>query len=64
MKSGEGIAEANVNQALAQKLLKLCKIEDLCNPDRRNEGLRNTGLKTQDGSKMMKAASPLFFLFF
>lgn len=66
MESGEGLAKARVNQALAHKIPKLCgtaKIkvtDDLCNPGLRNGGLRNRWFK----ARKMKGASSLFFLFF
>lgn len=66
MESGEGLAEAHVNQALAHekpKLYETAKIkvtDDLCNPDLRNEGLRNRWFKVRKA----KGASLLFFLFF
>lgn len=66
MESGEGLAKAHVNRALAHKKPKLyetAKIkvtDDLCNPDLRNEGLRNKWFK----ARKMKGTSSLFFLFF
>lgn len=66
MESGEGSAEAHVNQALAHKMPKLCKTakikvtDDLCNPGLRNEGPRNRWFK----ERKLKGASSLFLLFF
>lgn len=65
MESGEGLAEAHVNQALAHKMPKLCKTakikvtDDLCNPGLRNEGLTNRWFK----ERKLKGASSLFLLF-
>lgn len=66
MESGEGLAQAHLNQALAHKMPTLCETakikvtDDLCNPGLRNEGLRNRWFK----ARKLKGVSSFFLLFF